>query len=224
MIAIDGPAGSGKSTTARLVARRLGFRHLDTGAMYRAVTLKVLQTGTALERPAALRRLLAATRIEPVWKRDGSMGVRLDGRDVSRSIRTAPVSALVSAVSAVPVVRRRLVAEQRRAAAGRNVVCEGRDIGSVVFPTAALKVFLDCDLAVRSARRRAELAAAGTAQSRRAVAAGLRERDRLDSSRRMSPLVRTADAVLVDTTDLTIEEQVAVVCGLARRRGLTGSD
>ncbi len=217
VVAIDGPAGSGKSTTAKLCARRLGFFHLDTGAMYRAVTLKVLDTNTAIDQPVALGRLLASTRIDLDW-RGGRMRVKLDGRDVSAAIRAPRVSDFVSEVSALPAVRRRLVAEQRRAAAGRNVVCEGRDIGSVVFTDAGLKIYLDCDVNARAVRRLKELAGRRQKASAAAVRANLAKRDRIDSGRRMSPLKRVPDAVLVDTTNLTIEEQVAIVCDLARRR------
>jgi len=145
--------------------------------------------------------------------------VWLDGRDVSEAIRTPRVSGLVSQVSAIPVVRRRMVKEQRRAAQGQNVVCEGRDIGSVVFPGAGLKLYLDCDLKERAKRRELELKEQGTRQARRQVRANLARRDRVDSSRRMSPLKRVKDAVVIDTTDLTIAEQVGIVCDLARRRG-----
>ncbi|MFO7675867.1 MAG: (d)CMP kinase [bacterium] len=216
VVAIDGPAGSGKSTTARLAAGRLGLRHLDTGAMYRAVALACLDAGADPADAGTMRRLLARARVDIDW-RAGVQRVFLDGRDVSRAIREPRVSGVVSEVSAVPAVRRAMVAVQRRVARGREVVCEGRDIGSVVFPGAQVKVFLDCDLRARTARRRAELAAAGVSTGQAAVRANLARRDRLDSGRAMSPLVRTPDAVLVDTTDLTIEEQVAVVCELVRR-------
>jgi cytidylate kinase len=222
IVAIDGPAGSGKSTTARLVAQALGFRHLDTGAMYRAVTLKVIETGTRLSNRVALARLLSATRVGMDWQ-DGKVRVWLDRRDRSEAIRHPAVSALVSEVSAIPAVRHKLVAEQRRIARRHNVVCEGRDIGSVVFPGAQLKVYLDCSADARAARRRLELQEKGTRVSGRAVLANLRKRDRMDSGRRMSPLVRTPDAVLIDTTHLTVEEQVAVVCELTRRRTATSS-
>jgi cytidylate kinase len=217
VVAIDGPAGSGKSTTARLCARKLGFHHLDTGAMYRAVALKVIRTATPIEDQRRLARLLSDTVVEPVWSK-GGMHVRLDRRDVSREIREPAVSARVSEVSAIPAVRRKLVAEQRRAARGVQVVCEGRDIGSVVFPDAKLKVFLVCDTPERAQRRHQEWIANGVASDPRIVERGLTERDRIDSSRRMSPLRRVPDAILVDTTHLTIEEQVAVVCVLARER------
>jgi len=219
VIAIDGPAGSGKSTTARLCARRLGFFYLDTGAMYRAVTLKVLRSGVRLDDERALRQLLRSTRLELCWD-DGGLRVFLDGEDVSREIRSPEVNRLVSAVSALGVVRKMMVAEQRRLARGRNVVCEGRDIGSVVFPDAQLKIFLECAIAERVRRRRAELKEQGLdkGMSDSEVRRNLLQRDRIDSSRDLSPLRRMPDAVLIDTTHLTIEEEVAVVCALAQRR------
>ncbi len=231
VVAIDGPAGSGKSTTARLCALRLGFEYLDTGAMYRAITLKVLESGINPKNARALRGLLARTRVTVEWRlptqtvrpgtatRAGEMArVLLDGRDVTQAIREPRVSALVSEVSAISAVRRKLVAEQRRFARGRRLVCEGRDIGSVVFPEAQVKVFMVCDHEERGRRRQLELEQQGTKVSSAAVKANLARRDRIDSARRMSPLRRVSGAVLVDTTDLTIEEQVKVVCDLVRRR------
>ncbi len=217
IIAIDGPAGSGKSTTARLVARKLGFCHLDTGAMYRAITLKAISTQTDITDSRQLNRLLATTTVQLDWQ-NGKVRVRLDGRDVSAAIREPQVNALVSDVAAIPAVRQRLVAQQRQIARDRNIVCEGRDIGSVVFPKAQLKIFLVCDDATRAERRRQELAAQGRKLSLTTVLANLRQRDRIDSGRQHSPLVRTPDAVLIDTTRLSIPEQVAIVCGLARKR------
>lgn len=176
--------------------------------------------------------MLKGTTVRLAWQR-GRLKVCLDGRDVTGEIRSPEVSALVSEVSAIPAVRRKMVAEQRRSAQGRDIVCEGRDIGSVVFPDAELKVFLDCDMRARAARRLAEMVEKGlvktggkTQKVKRRTGKGglggvmgnLRKRDRIDSSRRMSPLVRVPEAVLVDTTDLTIEEQVEIVCDLARRR------
>jgi CMP/dCMP kinase len=216
ILAIDGPAGSGKSTTARLCAERLVFRHLDTGAMYRAVTLKVLRTGTKIANPRPLFVLLQRTRVGVAWDHRG-MRTFLDGRDVSEEIRSPEVSALVSEVSAISTVRRRMVVEQRRVAAGQAVVCEGRDIGSVVFPDADLKVFIECDAAERARRRQLELAGLGVCTGRDAVLANLAKRDRIDSGREVSPLRRMPDAVLLDTTHLTIEEQTLIVCDLVRR-------
>jgi cytidylate kinase len=232
ILAIDGPAGSGKSTTARLCAERLGFRHLDTGAMYRAVTMKVLgmegwrdrgikwtdraQAGGAVDE-RALARLLRRTSVSVIWSRRG-MRILLDGKDVSEAIRSTEVTGFVSEVSAIPMVRRKMVAEQRRVAAGQAIVCEGRDIGSVVFPDADLKVFLECDTEERARRRQLELRGQGARASRRAVRDNLVKRDRIDSGREVSPLRRMPDAILIDTSHLTIDEQVSVVCDLARRR------
>jgi CMP/dCMP kinase len=216
ILAIDGPAGSGKSTTARLCAERLGYRHLDTGAMYRAVTLKVLRTGTDVMNRHGLARMLSTTRVGVEWQAAG-MRVSLDGQDVSEEIRSPEVSGFVSEVSAIPAVRRKMVAEQRRVAEGQAVVCEGRDIGSVVFPDADLKIFIECDAAERARRRQLELAGQGVRTGRDTVLANLVKRDRIDSGREVSPLRRMPDAVLIDTTHLTIEEQTLVVCDLVRR-------
>ncbi len=217
VLAIDGPAGSGKSTTARGCARRLGFHYLDTGAMYRAITLKVIDSGIEPENKRLLARILRTTEIGLDW-RQGKLRVELDGSDVSREIRTPRVSELVSEVSAVPAVRKVMVIQQRRAAGGRNLVCEGRDIGSVVFPDADLKVFLDCATGERARRRERELQGEGLRTSRKAVVRNLVKRDRIDSGRRIAPLLRVPDALLIDTSMLTIEEQIAIVCSLARRR------
>ncbi len=217
VVAIDGPAGSGKSTTAEACARCLGFHYLDTGAMYRAMTLKVLEAGTRLRDTPALAQLLRSTRIDLSWRKAG-LGVKLDGRDVTSAIRTPEVTAYVSEVSAVPAVRHKMKAEQRRAALGRNLVCEGRDIGSVVFPDAGLKIYLDCDVSERAARRHAEWRGDGLRTNQASVTANLCKRDRLDSGRKVAPLVRVPGAVLVDTTMLTIEEQIEIVCVLARHR------
>ena len=200
-----------------MCAERLGFRHLDTGAMYRAVTLKVMRTHTDIADAHGLARMLRTTRVGVEWQSAG-MRVRLDGKDVSEAIRCPEVSGFVSEVSAIPAVRTKMVAEQRRVVAGHAVVCEGRDIGSVVFPDADLKVFLECDTAERARRRQLELHGQGVSAKRAAVQANLEKRDRIDSGREVSPLRRMPDAVLIDTTHLTIEEQTAIVCDLARRK------
>ncbi len=215
VVAIDGPAGSGKSTTARLVAERLGFFHLDTGAMYRAVTLKVIENKVNFRNQRALGSLLQKTTVDLKWE-DGKMRVLLDGQDVTERIRSPEVNEMVSPISAIGIVRKRMVAEQRRLVQGRAVVCEGRDIGSVVFPDADLKIYLDCDLAERARRRQAELK--GSHLSFNAVKSNLAQRDRIDAGRTIGPLRRVPDAVLIDTTHLTIEEQVALVCVLVRRK------
>lgn len=200
--------------------------------MYRAVTMKVLgmegwrdrgikwtdraQAGGAVDE-RALARLLRRTSVSVIWSRRG-MRILLDGKDVSEAIRSTEVTGFVSEVSAIPMVRRKMVAEQRRVAAGQAIVCEGRDIGSVVFPDADLKVFLECDTEERARRRQLELRGQGARASRRAVRDNLVKRDRIDSGREVSPLRRMPDAILIDTSHLTIDEQVSVVCDLARRR------
>ena len=220
IIAIDGPSGSGKSTTARLLARRLGYLYIDTGAMYRAVTVGVLRAGLDPADQAAVAELARRSRVE---LRPGSDPVRvqLDGEDVSDEIRTLEVTRHVSAVSEVPGVREVLVEAQRDRGRRGGVVLEGRDIGSVVFPDADLKVFMEADLATRALRRYEELRNRGVETTLQAVEADLHRRDQHDSQRGHSPLVRAPDAVGIDTTHLTIEEQVQAIEVLAReRRGL----
>ncbi len=213
VVTIDGPAGSGKSTTARGVARALGLVHLDTGAMYRAVTLAALRAGIAPDDGGALERLAGRLGVEL----DAGVGrVCLDGEDVTEAIREPEVTRHVSAVSAHAGVRREMVRRQRRHAFEGGVVLEGRDTGSVVVPWADVRVFLVADVRARAARRAAELRARGHAVDVDAVAADLERRDGLDRSRKVGPLVEPAGAVRVDTSRCTIEEQVAAVVEAAR--------
>lgn len=217
IVAIDGPAGSGKSTVARALAARLGFRYLDTGAMYRCVALAAIErwgaAGVAkqLAQPydgAAVSDLAAGLRIEL----DGS-GVKLDGRAVEQEIRTAEVSETASAVAAVPGVRGALVAMQRALVAGGDWVAEGRDIGTAVAPDAELKVFLIADPEERARRRAAELGAdAQTILLEQAI------RDARDSEREHSPLIAAPDAVTIDTTGLSVEQVVERTAELAHER------
>lgn len=213
VVAIDGPAGSGKSTISRLVAERLGLEMLDTGAMYRAVTCAVLRAGGDVADAGVATAAADAADIE-IGDR-----VTIDGADVTEEIRGAEVSANVSTVAAHPGVRRRLVGIQREwmARHGGGVV-EGRDIGTVVFPDAPLKVFLTASPEVRARRRAGE----GVLDVE-AAAANIAERDRMDSSRDDSPLTAAADAVVVDTSDLTIAEVVDRICAVAADRGLQRS-
>lgn len=215
-IAIDGPAGAGKTTVAREVARRLGYKYIDTGAMYRAVAWKSLQVGAPLEDADHIARLAGRMKIE---FRDGD-GSRIfaDGVDVSRAIRTPEVSRLSSPVSAIPGVRRHLVALQQRLGALGGVVMEGRDIGSVVMPDAEVKVFLTASVGERARRRLADLAQSGVQVSLEALKKEIEERDRRDSTREHSPLVRVPDAVEINTAGLEVDRVVEKIICLCRER------
>jgi cytidylate kinase len=216
VIAIDGPAASGKSTTARLVARRLGYLHIDTGAMYRAVTLLVLEEGIPLSDVKRIGELAERTRIR-LERSDTGNKVFVDGREVTREIRTAPVTENVSLVSSYQAVRDVLVREQRLMAKGGGAVLEGRDIGTVVLPEADLKIYMVAQIPERVERRRRELAEAGSVVERGLLEQQILERDRFDSTRDASPLRRADDAIELDTTNLTIEQQVQFVVDAARR-------
>jgi CMP/dCMP kinase len=217
IIAIDGPVGSGKSTVARRVAEMLGYTHLDSGAMYRAVGLKALRRGVPLNAPDRLSALADAARIDLV-PTDGKLRVLLDGEDVTEAIRAPEVSHAASVAAVVPGVRHPMVAEQRRAGAAGGVVMEGRDIGSVVFPHADLKIFLDASPEVRASRRQRELAEKGEPMEFEKVLAEVHERDLRDRGREMSPLVRAADAVVVDNTAMDAEETARAIVLLAREK------
>lgn len=195
IVTIDGPAGSGKSTAARGLAARLGFDYLDTGAMFRAVALAFAGKSVDCGDPAAVERAVADIHLDLPPGR-----VLVNGDDVTDAIRTPEASQAASRVAVVPAVRRFLAAEQRRVAAGRDVVCEGRDQGTVVFPDAACKFFLTADPRARAARRHRELAAGGSAVTLDDVLAAQEERDARDAARALAPLRPAADAVVVDTT------------------------
>ena len=214
VIAIDGPAGSGKSTTARLVADRLGLLHIDTGAMYRAVTLKVLERGLSPNDSSAVSNLIDSTLVE-LKRWDSSLRVLLDGTDVTDRIRDPDVTRSVSAVSRIRRVREAMVARQRAMSVSQGVVLEGRDIGTVVFPDADLKIFLVASLDARARRREKELAGKGMKVDRSGVMKEIEERDKLDSTREESPLRKAADAIELDTSTLSIEQQVEFVVGRA---------
>lgn len=214
-IAIDGPAGTGKSTLARTLARRLGGAYLDTGAMYRVATLQVLRAGIDPEDSAAVIAATADLPLE-IGTDAGAECVLLRGEDVSEEIRTARVTAAVSAVSAVPEVRENLVRLQRRLASdGGTVVLEGRDIGTVVLPDAEVKIYLTASPEVRARRRTDQDLAAGRAADYDEVLAAVIERDRKDSTRAASPLRPAADAVVIDTSDLTLDEVLDRLVALA---------
>ncbi len=217
IIAIDGPVGSGKSTVARRVAELLGYTHLDSGAMYRGVAWKALREGVPLDSPEQLEALARAVRIDLV-PRGGKSHVILDGEDITDLIRTPEVSHAASLVAVVPGVRYPMVAEQRRAGAQRGVVMEGRDIGTVVFSHADLKIYLDASPEVRAERRRRELQEKGEALELEKVLADVRERDRRDREREISPLVRATDAVIVDNTAMDAEETARVIVLFAQEK------
>ena len=210
VVALDGPAGTGKSTVARRLAERLHAQFLDTGAMYRAATVAVLEAGADPADQDGVIKVVAASRIgvstDPVRPH-----TTLNGRNVDTEIRTAETTAAVSAVSAVPAVRSQLVALQREILSQGATVAEGRDVGSVVWPDAELKVYLTASEAVRASRRAGELGESNLAE----VAERLRRRDALDSGRAASPLRRTADAIELDTSELDIDQVVQLLVELA---------
>lgn len=216
-VAIDGPSGAGKSTIARAVARRTGALYLDTGAMYRAVGLYMLESGADLSDAAAVAAIAPGANVR-VGYEAGLQKVYLDGRDVSDEIRRPEVSAAASKVSAVPEVRLRMVEMQRAIAAGHSVVMDGRDIGTCVLPDATLKVFLVADAAVRAARRFRELRAVGAKDTYQEVLEAILKRDHDDSTRAASPLKKAEDAVELDASQLTADEAVRAVLDLIKAR------
>ena len=215
VIAVDGPAGSGKSSVCRGVAQRLDLQYLDTGAMYRAITLAVLQAGGDPANADQVKAVLGKTAIASVTD-PMAPAILLDGQNVSAAVRGPDVTAAVSAVSAIPEVRQAMVdlqrAEVRRAQESQQgIVVEGRDIGSVVLPDAHLKIFLTADASVRAQRRAAEIDGAEVA----ATQVQLETRDALDAGREVSPMTQARDAVIVDTTSLTLPEVIDAVCAQA---------
>ncbi|HWR51782.1 MAG TPA: (d)CMP kinase [Bryobacteraceae bacterium] len=207
VVAIDGPAGAGKSTIARRVADRLGYTYIDTGAMYRAVAVAALRAGVDLDSEALVSALARRSRVE--FTSAGK--VALDGEDVNEAIRAPEVSQAASRVSAFSGVREAMVEQQRRIAAGRSVVMEGRDIGSVVFPKASVKIYLDADPRIRAERRARELSETGLVVDLEEIERDICERDYRDSNRQDSPLRRVPDAICVDTTALSPDEVEAAI-------------
>jgi cytidylate kinase len=217
IVAIDGPAGSGKSTVARGVARRLGFTYLDSGALYRAVTLAAVDAGADLDDGPALGQLAAAARIELHERDQDAVQVLLDGRDVTAEIRDPAVTGASSRVAAHPEVRAALLRKQRELIAAGNYVVEGRDIGTVVAPDAPIKAFLTADPAERARRRAEELRRRGLEAQAEDVRQAIEQRDRLDSTRSAAPLRAADDAVVIDTTGLEAGEVIDRVLELVER-------
>jgi len=220
VIAIDGPSGVGKSTVARAVAARLGFNYVESGAMYRAVALRALETGTPLDAASRLGDLAARLKFRFEMRPAGNR-LWLGGRDVTDAIRTPEVTRAASIVSTHAVVRKHLVERQRALACEGGVVMEGRDIGTVVFPDADLKVFLDASAEARGERRLRDRESAAQPEGKPSAEAVLKEitdRDQRDQTREVSPLVPASDAIRIDTTRLSIEQVVEQVLDLARNR------
>jgi cytidylate kinase len=214
IVAIDGPAGSGKSTISREVAKRLGMHYLDTGAMYRTVTLLALEAGLVPDRIPEAADLAAQADLRFVDRRDDLTRAFIGDREVTDDIRGRQVSQNVSAVSADAAVRTLLTARQRQEAARGDVVLEGRDTGTVVFPHAEVKVFLVASIEERARRRREQLLAQGVDQPFDELVADIAARDAYDSGRALAPLCKAADAVEIDTTGMTIPEVIETVCAL----------
>ena len=204
IIAIDGPSASGKSTTAKGISKKLGFMHLDTGAMYRAVTLGLKKTDVSLEDDVSIQKLLVQADISF----SDENRIFLNGADVSREIRSADISSRVSVVSALPIIREAMVRIQRKIAENTDCVLEGRDIGTIVFPNADFKFFLIADVEVRAKRRLLELEAMGETTTLSELINDIEKRDRLDSSRDHSPLIQAEDAILIDTSGIMIDDQI----------------
>ena len=218
IVAIDGPAGAGKSTAARALARRLGFEFLDTGAMYRAVAWSCLSTGVKLDDVASVSAIAERLKIE-----FAEHLILCDGRDVTHEIRTAESSAAASVVAAIPAVRHEMVRLQRAAAEGRDVVTEGRDQGSVVFPNAECKVFLTADALERAERRQQELEQRGFPTTLDSVLAEIQDRDHRDKTRETAPLVMADDAVEFDTSGKSPSQVLDELESLVRQKlGLVG--
>jgi cytidylate kinase len=216
VIAIDGPAASGKSTTARLVSQKLGYLYIDTGAMYRAAGLKALRLNIPFSDRKAIAKMMEGTDISQKPSPQGPLTF-LDGVDVSGLIRSPEVSQAASDISAIPSVRQRLVALQQQMGRGGGVVMEGRDITTVVFPAAEVKVFMKASIQERACRRKAELEAKGMTMDLKELEKQIEARDRQDSQRDDSPLTCTPDSLVIDTSTLTIDQQVELVIARAEK-------
>ncbi len=210
VIAIDGPAASGKSTTAKLVAQRLDYLHLDTGAMYRAITLEVIRRKVAPDDAASVRKVVSVTRVRLEQGKNGNR-VLLNGKEVTSEIRSPKVTRTVSLISSYPFVRELMVLEQRKMASKGGIVLEGRDIGTVVLPKAELKIYMVANVAERARRRKKDLALVGEEVDENELVNEIVERDRKDSTRETSPLRQAEDAIELDTSNVTIDDQVEFI-------------
>jgi cytidylate kinase len=211
IIAIDGPAGAGKSTVARITAQKLGFLYIDTGAMYRALTLKALEKKIEVKDTAALIEMACSTSIDLINNHQGSLNIFLDGEDVSGQIRQPCITRLVSDIAKIKGVREVMLGLQRKLGKQRDSVLDGRDIGTVVFPDADRKFYIDADFKERVRRRYKELKELGQNVTPEDIEEDLRNRDNIDSTREFAPLKKAEDAIYIDTTNLTIDEVVNLV-------------
>jgi len=218
VIAIDGPAGAGKSTVAQKLATRLGLMYVDSGATYRAAALKVLEAGIDPHDEVAVAKLIGATNVQVSG--EGNPRVLVDGDDVTARLRTPEVTLAAAQVSRLPEVRAKLIEIQRAFARGRGVVMEGRDIGTVVFPQAQLKIFLKADVEERARRRLKQDARDGHEATLEKTAYEIGRRDQLDAERKISPLIPAADAVEIDSTDLLADQVVERILGFVGKKGL----
>jgi CMP/dCMP kinase len=219
IIAIDGPAGAGKSTVAKILAKRLGFLYIDTGAMYRALTLKVLEKNIQVSDEPAIIRLANEVKIDLRDNPDGPLSVILDGEDVSLAIRQPRITQVVSDIAKIQQVRQVLVKLQRELGLKGNCVLDGRDIGTVVFPDAQKKFYIDASAGERVTRRYKELTGLGQTIAPDDVARDLSNRDKIDSTRTASPLRKAADAIYIDTTELAIEQVVQKMLNYCKTNG-----
>lgn len=217
IIAIDGPSGAGKSTLAKRLAKTLGYFYLDTGALYRALALKALRQGVDLTDDASMEKLARSTEID-LREIDGKLAVMLDGHDVAAEIRTPAVSQMASKASALKSVRSRLLELQRAIGRRGSLVAEGRDIGTVIFPQAEVKVFLDASTRERARRRFEELSAAGQSVDFDETLRELEERDNRDRERDLAPLCRAEDAVLIDSSSFDAEQVATMVLDLVKKK------
>lgn len=211
IVAIDGPAGAGKSTIAKIIAQRLGFLYIDTGAMYRALTFKIIQEGIETKDIGRIVQAAGQARIELKVDTDGSLKVWLDSVDITGKIRQPKVTALVSDIAKIGPVRQIMLKTQRKMGQQQDAVLDGRDIGTVVFPDADKKFYLDASAKERAGRRYKELKEAGQAVTLELIAQDISRRDTIDSTREFAPLKKAPDAVYVDTTNMTIEEVADVI-------------
>jgi len=217
IVAIDGPAASGKSTTAKMVAKKLEMTYLDTGAMYRAVTLALLRSNTDLDDYDSVCRVIDELELD-IYDKGSKTIVKLDGEDVSQAIRSMPVTENVSVVSAMKYVRQTMVEIQRNIGKKTNCVVEGRDIGTVVFPDAEFKIFMVADVNMRAERRFKDFYEMGENRSFQEVLADLKRRDEKDSTRAYSPLQKADEAIEIDTSMLSIDQQVEKIINLVREK------